>query len=81
MSITPFKQTSVYRQVDAILKTEDIYCGRQVDLNLNQSRQVTFYHVGIVFFSIENNPQNVVILFTSYQYLDHICGLLFSVTV
>ena len=30
MSITPSKQTSVYRQVDAILKTEDIYCGRQV---------------------------------------------------
>ena len=27
MSITPSKQTSVYRQVDAILKTEDIYCG------------------------------------------------------
>ena len=30
MSITPSKQTSVYRQVDAILKTEDIYGGRQV---------------------------------------------------
>ena len=27
MSITPSKQTSVYRQVDAILKREDIYCG------------------------------------------------------
>ena len=27
MSITPSKQTSVYRQVDAILKTEDIYGG------------------------------------------------------
>ena len=27
MSITPSKQTSVYRQVDGILKTEDIYCG------------------------------------------------------
>ena len=27
MSITPSKQTSVYRQVDAIMKTEDIYGG------------------------------------------------------
>ena len=40
MSITPSKQTSVYRQVDAILKTEDIYGGRQVPLMVVRERHV-----------------------------------------
>ena len=63
MSITPSKQTSVYRQVDAILKTEDIYGGRQVRMYIIGSNyRITCMQASnvtnrVIFFVVsEPNP-------------------------
>ena len=48
MSITPSEQTSVYRQVDAILKTEDIYGGRQVSIHISVFVSDGMYSVLII---------------------------------
>ena len=56
MSITPSKQTSVYRQVDAILKREDIYCGdKYIAMNNNFKHCHVYILVSTVYiFPFQN---------------------------
>ena len=57
MSITLSKQTSVYRQVDAILKTEDIYGGRQVIFSRLQTYVIVHLSIDLGLLSTGGNAK------------------------